>query len=223
MGIVPVSVAKLQRDVDALDIEHALHVLDRAHDLVEMLYIKNLDGDFDAAFLIGTDRGAGIANAGLHVRDGASDAGDHAGPVFRGRQKLDRIGRLFRLRGPLDRHDALGIDHQLLDVPANRRVHCHPFAAGYVADDLFAVQRVTATRTIDHQVFNSPHDDGVIARDQTLDGAHTRAQAGFLLLVQRLKLLGTKIFSDYVSRYDLAVAHRRQQVFGAAISVFVGD
>src|ERR1043165_7533616 len=104
----------------ALDIEHAGDALDRVDDLVQVLDIEDLDSDLYAPALVVCDRCARIAYAGLHVRDRARNACDHARAILRNREQLDRIRLLIGLARPLDLDDALGIDHQLRDVLATR-------------------------------------------------------------------------------------------------------
>ena len=82
---------------------------------------------------------------------------------------------------------ALRVVEQVDDVGARRRVHRHALAAGDVADDLLAVQRVATARTINHQILYAAHDDRIIAGNQTLDRAHSRPQPRFFLLIERLK------------------------------------
>ena len=55
------------RALQSLNIQHSRDVFNRSHDFVEVLYVKYFDRNFDAAFLIRTYGGAGIANAGLHI------------------------------------------------------------------------------------------------------------------------------------------------------------
>src|SRR5262245_18861928 len=97
------------------------------------------------------------------------------------------------------------------------------FAASDVPDDWLAVKRVTATRSIYHQVFNATHDNRIVARNQALYRAHARPQTRFLLFIKRLELLWPQILRDHIPRHNLAVTHRRQEVFRAAVPIFVGN
>src|SRR2546422_2956849 len=111
-----------------------------------MLHVKHLHSDFDAALVVGRNRGAGVPNAGLHVGNGSGDAGDHTSAIFGDGEEFYRVSSLLGTRSPFYGDDALRIYHQLLYVLAARSMHCDTFAAGDIADDLFAVQRIAATR-----------------------------------------------------------------------------
>ena len=70
--------------------------------------------------------------------------------LARNRQQLDSVGRVIRFSGPLYLNHPLRIDHQLHDVLTTLRVNGDALAARDVADDLFAMQRITTTRACHH-------------------------------------------------------------------------
>jgi zinc protease len=53
--LLPSADCLLRGSLQPLNIQHTRNVLDRTHHFVQMLYIKDLYSNFDAAFLIGTD------------------------------------------------------------------------------------------------------------------------------------------------------------------------
>jgi hypothetical protein len=50
----PVPRITLDRALHSLHIQHAGHAFNRIDNLIQVLYIKHLDGDFDMPFLIGS-------------------------------------------------------------------------------------------------------------------------------------------------------------------------
>src|SRR3989442_11475785 len=130
-----------------------------------MLHVKSLHSDFDAALVVGCDGGASVANPGLHVGNYTRDACDHPSAILGDGEELYRVSSLLGPRGPFHRYDALRIYHQLLYVLAARSMHCDTFAAGDIADDLFAVQRIAATGAIDHQILDAMNHNRVVAGD----------------------------------------------------------
>src|SRR5262249_32652008 len=160
-----------------------------------------------------------IANACFHVGDRARDTRNHAGAVLGDRQELDGVRRLLRPSGPLNFDDSLAIDHQLLHVLTARGVDRHALAARDVANHLFAVKRVTATRARHHQIVDAADDDRIVAQtNETFDGANTAPEPRLLLLVELLKLLWSKILRDDVAWNQLAVSDRGQQIVDAPVT-----
>src|SRR3989442_4278123 len=101
---------------------------------------------------------------------------------------------------------------------------CDALAARDVADDLFTVQWIAATRAHYHQIVNAANDDRVVAHaDQTLHGPDAATQPRLFLLIELLKLLGTKVFGNYVTRHEFAVADCGQQIVDAPVSVVASN
>src|SRR5215207_7177331 len=217
------------RAVDALHVEDAGHLADGGHDLVEVFEVEDLDRDLDAAAVVGGDRRVRGADVGLDVLDGVRHVGDHAGAVLGDGEEFDGVGGLARARvGPLDLDDALGVDHQLLDVRAAPRVDGDALAARDVADDLLAADGVAAARARHQQVVHAAHDDGVLAEaDELLDGLDAGRQAAperrLLALLELGELLRPEVFGDDVTRHGLPVPDGRQQVVHAPVAVLVRD
>src|SRR5215207_8524305 len=217
------------RAVDALHVEDAGHLADGGHDLVEVFEVEDLDRDLDAAAVVGGDRRVRGADVGLDVLDGVRHVGDHARPVLGDGEEFDGVGGLARPRvGPLDLDDALGVDHQLLDVRAAPRVDGDALAARDVADDLLAADGVAAARARHQQVVHAAHDDGVLAEAyELLDGLHAGRQAApdrrILPLLHLRELLGPEVLGDDVTRHGLPVPDGRQQVVHAPVAVLVRD
>src|SRR6185369_7789177 len=187
---------------------------------VEVLHVEYLNRHFDVTTLVRGDRGARIANSGLHVGDRTRDARDHAGTVFSDRQKLHRVSRFLRPPRPFNVHDSLAIDHQLHHVLAARRMYGHALAARDIADDLFAVQRIAAARARHHQIVDAAYDDRVVTQtNETLDRTDTASESRLFLLVELLKLFRSKILRDDISRYELSVTNTRQQIVDAAVTI----
>src|SRR5215204_2924813 len=217
------------RAVDALHVEDAGHLADGGHDLVEVFEVEDFDRDLDAAAVVGGDRRVRGADVGLDVLDGVRHVGDHARPVLGDGEEPDGVGGFARPRvGPLDLDDALGVDHQLLDVRAAPRVDGDALAARDVADDLLAADGVAAARARHQQVVHAAHDDGVLAEaDELLDGLDAGRQAAperrLLALLELGELLRPEVFGDDVARHRLAVPDGRQQVVHAPVAVLVRD
>ncbi len=97
-------------------------------------------------------------------------------------------------------------------------------AASNVADDVFAVKRITTTRARHHQVVNTTHHDRIVAQtNKTFNCAYTAPQPRFFLLIELFKLLWSKILGDDVSWYQLAVPNRSQQIIDASVTIITRD
>src|ERR1051326_7099185 len=69
----------------------------------------------------------------------------------------------------------------------------HALAAGHIANDLFAVKRVTATRARHHQIVDAAHHDRIVAQtNEPFDSADTAPQPRLLLLVELFEMLCAK-------------------------------
>src|SRR6185369_16628578 len=102
-------------------------------------------------------------------------------------------------------------------------VNGNALATRHVANDLFAVQWIAATRARDHQIVNTTHDDRIVSQtNQTFDGAYSTPEPRFLLLVELFKLFWSKILRDHVARHELAVADAREQIVDASVTVITG-
>ena len=103
-----------------------------------------------------------------------------------------------------------GIEHQVEDVRAGRRVHRHTLAAGDVADDLLAANRVAALRAEHHHVVGAAHLDlvaGAARAQHALDGGDDRRIRRLLLQLRRRH----RLLQDRPRR-ELAVADVREQL-----------
>src|ERR1051325_4870236 len=57
----------------------------------------------------------------------------------------------------------------------------YALAAGHIADDLFAVKRVTATRARHHQIVDAAHHDRIVAQtNEPFDSADTAPISGHI-------------------------------------------
>src|SRR5205085_5968660 len=215
---------KSGRPVQALDIEDAGHVADRADHFVEVFHIEDFDSDFDASAIVGCNRGFGFADARLDVGDGAGYAGDHAGAILCDGEQFDGVSRVIGFARPFDLDDPFRIDHQLLHILTAPRVHDDAFAARDVTDNRFAVHRVATTRARNQHIVHTAHDDGVVAQThEPLDGLHAASKFRLFALFEFGELFGAEEFGDHVARHDLAVADGGEQIINAPETVIVGD
>ena len=124
-----------------------------------MLDVKHLHGHLNVSLLVRSYRGARVANASFHIGNCASDAGNHAGAVFRYGQQLDRVSRLFRSSGPFDFNDPFPINHERGYVLTTLLMNGHTLSPGDITNNLFAVKRIAAAGACDHQIVNAAHHD----------------------------------------------------------------
>src|SRR6266851_5360259 len=96
------------------------------------------------------------------------------------------------------------------------------FSASDIANDLFAVQRIAATRPRHHQIVDAAHNDRIVAQpNKTFDRANATAQTRLFLFVELLKLFLTKILCNYIAWNQFAVADAREEVFDASVTIFI--
>ena len=91
----------------------------------------------------------------------ALSCGQHALAVLDLHRQPHGVGRGVAACVPFDVDAPLGVVQQVDDVGAVRRVHRHALAAGDVADDPLAADRVAAARADHHQVVGAAHGDAV--------------------------------------------------------------
>ena len=94
----------------------------------------------------------------------ALSCGQHALAILDLHRQPHGVGRGVAALVPLDVDAALRVVEQVDDVGTGRRVHRHALAAGDVADDLLAADRVAAARARHHQVVGAAHRDAVGGR-----------------------------------------------------------
>src|SRR5688500_8462273 len=99
-------------------------------------------------------------------------------------------------------------------------MHGDPFAAGYVADDLFAANRVAAACPVDHHVVNALDHYSVLQAKSALD--HLLERGPLFLLDLRRPVRWQKL-GYYIARKHLAVADSCEQIIGAGDAVVAGD
>ena len=96
------------------------------------------------------------ADVGVVVGDDGDQLLQHAGAVVAGDGDLDRIALRpacgIAYAGPLDIDAAVALVEQVLHIGTAAGMDGHAFAAGDVADDLFAANGVATSRAIDEQV-----------------------------------------------------------------------
>ena len=127
--------------------------------------------------------------------------------------------------GPLHVNLAFRLIHEIHDVGTIEAVNRHAFAAGDVADDGFAANRVTTTGAVDQQVALSGHANGVVVLVAAKNSPHYAGEAaGFLcfFLGDRLASCRRQSPEDLPGR-KFAVADARHQVVGAADAVIGGN
>src|ERR1019366_6253950 len=159
------------------------------------------------------------ADVGIFIREHAGELMQKAGPVV-GVNHDANGERIARVARPVDFNLALGVVHEILHVRARPRVNRYPLAAGDIADDTFALDRVTALRPIDHDVVHAvDFNNGIVVllsvalRGRWLDHRRRRGLFGHLL---------GRGFLQYLTGGKFAVAEARIQVLDLAQAVFAG-
>src|SRR5690242_8367792 len=147
--------------VHALDIEHAGNTFNASENVLQLLAVPHIESDFDpCANIFSTTFKS--PNVGARFADDASDGSEHSGPVF-GDDAQSHREFSMRGAGPLDGDPPVGLVQQVFNVGAVLAVDGDPSAAGDVADDVVAGNRIAALGAIDHQVVVASHYDcGII-------------------------------------------------------------
>src|SRR4051794_42160 len=103
-------------------------------------------------------------------------------------------------------------------------MHGHALAARHVTDDLFAMKRVAATRSLHHKIVNTTHDNRVVAQaNQTFDSAYAASESRLFLLIELFKLFWSKILRDDVPRHEFAIPDPRQKIVDAPVTIVTGN
>ena len=180
-----------------------------------MLDVADLDRHVDPPHL--------VVNRRLDVPDVRVDAGNLRTDVSQNslaildlNRQPDGVGGPVLPLVPLDRDPAFRVVQQIQDVRAGRRVNGDPLAAGHVADNLFAANRVAAARPEDHQIVDAVDGDLVVAvvAEHTADDRRNPAFGR-----RFLELLLRKEFREDVLRRKLAVAERGIELVSLAEAV----
>lgn len=131
------------------NITHARHAAHRGDNPLELFLIPDFHGHLDNSrvqqLFVGTSLDA--TDVDLLAKQDLGQLVQQASAVV----AVDNQTNVKLLAGtlsPFHLDAALGLVHQVLHVRARSRVHCDAFAAGNVADDRFAPDRVTATGAI---------------------------------------------------------------------------
>ena len=148
--------------LQSLHVVDAGDLADAVHNFLEMLEV----GDFQDHIHLGLSVlavGLNVADVGAGVADDGDDLFQHAGAVVADQGEFDGIGNglAFNVAGPFNVDAAVGFVEKIGDVGAVDGVDGHAFAAGNVADDGFAANRVATAGAIDEQVAVPADDDGV--------------------------------------------------------------
>src|SRR5580692_1071116 len=159
--------------VDALDAEDAGYFSNVGEDGFELAPVENFKAGFDAGILtVGAALEA--AKIGPRSADDRSDFRQKSGAVLRPDGKLHREGR-GAFAAPLDGNAAFGLVHEVLHVRASAGVHRDAAAAGDVADDVVAGNRIAAFCAIDEQIVVAFDDQRSFAKaEHALDGLDKR-------------------------------------------------
>ncbi len=207
--------------MDAGDFAHA------GDDALQVLEVVNVDDDVDGGLAVG---GAGfdVADVGALVGDDGGHLFEHAAAVVAEDGELDRIAvpTIFLLRlGPLDGDAPVGFVHQVDDVGTALGVDGYALAARYVADDVFAADRIATARAINEQVIVAAHGD---RRCRAAEDA--AEQAAGLVFGQRngigrglLVGGGWRKTGEHLAGGELSVTDGGHQVVGAPEAELVAD
>src|SRR5229473_2457367 len=162
-------VGSMARLVDAFDAEDAGNFADVDEDGFEL----SLIGDFQIGVnaRIGAIRAAfEIVNVGAGSADDGGDFGKKSGAIACADRELDGESG-FGAAAPFDGNAAFGLVHKVLDVGTRSRVHGDAAAAGDVADDFVAGNRVAALSAVNKQIVVAFDDERRFAEAQhALDG-----------------------------------------------------
>src|SRR5580704_7429458 len=205
--------------VDARDFAYAID------DIFQVLQVCDVEHDVDVGLAV-IGAGFDIADVGFGIADDGSDLLQHAEAVVAEYGEFHGIGvgRAIVL-GPLDVDSPLRFIHQVHHVGTIERVDGDAFAAGHVADDGFAADRVTTACAIDQQVALSLDADGVVVLVATENATHHTGQAGgFLGLVFRQGFAGRgRQASQYLPRGEFSIADSGHEIVRASYAVVGGD
>ena len=154
---------------------------DAVDDIFQMFQVGNIQNDIDVGLAV-AGAGFNVADVGFGIADHGCDLFQHAEAVVAENGELYWVGAgRSIIVGPLHVNLAFRLIHEIHDVGTIEAVNRHAFAAGNVADDGFAANRVTTTGAVDQQVALSGDANGVVVLIAAKNSPyHAGEAAGFL-------------------------------------------
>src|SRR5260370_2169517 len=144
---------------ESLDVAYARDAAHGGYQFFELCFVAHIDGHFhDAAIVIGGALGFQAADVGVLVGQDARELIEHAGTIVGVDHDAHREGVLGGA-GPLHFDFALHVVHQALYVRTHFGVYGHALAAGHVADDGLAANRIAALDAVHHEVVKTAYLD----------------------------------------------------------------
>src|ERR1035437_4579562 len=209
-----------------LDVAYARNAAHGGQQLFELFLVAHVDGHFDdTAIVIGLGLGFEAADVGILAGEHAGELIEHAGTIVGVDHDADGKG-VRGGAGPFDFDLALHVVEQALDIGAHTGMHGDAFAAGHVAHDGLAADRIAALGAVDHEVVEAPDPDdavpiGAFGAGRGIGGGAigngSRPGLGDLLLDD-----AGSDFGEHLAGGELAVAEGGVQVFHLAEPVLSG-
>src|SRR5438067_10173827 len=215
--------------LDALDRVHARNGADGAHHVVELLHVDDLDLEGRDGALLAVRARIRLQDVHAHVGERLAHASEQALAIVGADAEVDGALELA-MHVPGDVDPPLGIGLQPL--LAGARMHGDAAAARDEADDLVSRYRVAALGVADQHVVDAADAHAAAGAVALGDAAEQLGQpagmavGGTVAVLLRLllgELLGRQEPLQDARGRELAVPDRAHQIFGARVSVLVGD
>src|SRR5271156_1670406 len=155
---------------------------DSVHDFLEVFEVGDFE-DYVYAGLAVLAAGFDVADVGVGVADYGSDLFQHAEAIVTEKREFYGIGNGLAVfvAGPENVDAAFGFVEKISEVGTVNGVDGYAFAAGDVADDGLASDRITTFGAIDEQVALSANYDGIaVAAEDAADHAREAVGCGLL-------------------------------------------
>ena len=133
-----------------------MHSTETEDHAVKVAEVFGFNDKFDDGFAVVVVMDVDAADVGVVVGDDGGEFLKHAGAVVAVDRDFDgialRTAAIFAYAGPLDGDAAVALVKQVLHIGAAAGVNGDAFAAGDVADDFFAADRVATARAVDEEI-----------------------------------------------------------------------
>src|SRR5262245_7139818 len=196
-----------------LHAEHAVDILQRLDDLLQVREVVDLDGHVEARAATFVGVRLHVPDVRIEIRNLRADRGKQPLAILDLHRQLDRVARggvgAWRLV-PFDVDAPLRVVQQVHDVGARRRVDRHALASRDVTDDLLAADGIAAAGPEDHEIVE-PADLDLLLAGAKHTPDHGRYRAVWRLLPQLV--VGDEL-DEHLPRLEFAVANRCKQIVG---------
>src|SRR5579862_1655346 len=204
---------------------HSRNLPYSVHDLLEVFEVGNLEHHVDAGLPV-LAAGFHASDVGLGVADDRGDLFEHSPAVVAEKRELHGIRNRVAIfvSSPEDVNATVGLVQEIRYVRTIDRVHRNSLAAGDIADDGLAADRVTTACAIHKQITGAADYDGVAvsAKNASYYARESGRSVLFLGVRHRLSAGGSE-FRQHLPGGILAIADACHQVVVTAESVFAGN